>query len=166
MENLYLSFQGQKEEESRIYDVTEGLRSEHTKKAYANAFNHFLDVTIKNRDLLLDTKHSALEPKIIDHITQLKDVEGLSYRSTMVRLSAIFRFFEINAYDDLKRRKIKRFLSEDESDFYSRDRPYSVTEIEKILDKCDVRDRVGVLIMLSSGMRIGGFRELCYGAFT
>jgi integrase len=84
----------------------------------------------------------------------------------MVHLSAIFRFFEINDYDDLKRRKIKRFLPEDESDFYSKDRPYSVTEIEKILEKCDVRDRVGVLIMLSTGMRIGGLRELCYGAFT
>lgn len=167
-EPISLSFQGQKEEESRIYDVTEGLRSEHTKKAYANAFNHFLDVTIKNRDLrfLLDTKHSALGPKIIDHITQLKEVEGLSYRSTMVHLSAIFRFFEINDYDDLKRRKIKRFLPEDESDFCSMDRPYSVTEIEKILEKCDVRDRVGVLIMLSTGMHIGGLRGLCYGAFT
>lgn len=50
-EPISLSFQGQKEEESRIYDVTEGLRSEHTKKAYANAFN--LDVTIKNRDSCL-----------------------------------------------------------------------------------------------------------------
>jgi integrase len=81
----------------------------------------------------------------------------------MVHLSAIFRFIEINDYDDPKRRKIKRFLPEDESDYYSRDRPSSVTEIEKILDKCDVRDRVGVLIMLSTGMRIGGLRELCYG---
>jgi hypothetical protein len=49
-EPISLSFQGQKEEESRIYDVTEGLRSEHTKKAYANAFNHFLNMTIKNKD--------------------------------------------------------------------------------------------------------------------
>jgi hypothetical protein len=43
-EPISLSFQGLKDEESRIYDVTEGLRSEHTKKAYANTFNHFLDV--------------------------------------------------------------------------------------------------------------------------
>jgi len=107
-----------------------------------------------------------LEPKIIDHITQLKDVEGLSYRSIMVHLSAIFHFFEINDYANIKRRKNKRFLPEDESDFYSGVRPYSVTEIEKILDKCDVRDRVAVLFMLSIGMRIGGLRELCYGAFT
>lgn len=38
--------------------------------------------------------------------------------------------------------------------------------LKKIVDKCDVRNRVGVLIMLSTGMRIGGLRELCYGAFT
>jgi integrase len=107
-----------------------------------------------------------LESKIIDHITQIKDVEGFSYRSIRVHLSAIFHFFEINDYADLKRRNIKRFLPEDESDFYSGGRTYSVTEIEKILDKCDVRDRVAVLFMLSTGMRIGGLRKLCYGAFT
>jgi hypothetical protein len=84
----------------------------------------------------------------------------------MVHLSAIFHFFEINDYDDLNLRKIKRFLPEDESDLYLRDRPYSITEIEKILDKCDVRDRVAVLIMLSNGMRIGGLRESCCGDIT
>ena len=67
-----------------------------------------------------------------------------------MHLSAIFHFFEINDYANLKRRNIKRFLPEDESDFYSGDRTYSVTEIEKILDKCDVRDRVAVLFMLST----------------
>ena len=84
----------------------------------------------------------------------------------MVHLSAIFHFFEISDYADLKLSKIKRFLPEDESDFYSRNRSYSVTESEKILDKYDVRDRVVVLFMLSTGMRIGGLRKLCYGAFT
>ncbi|MGI0043365.1 MAG: tyrosine-type recombinase/integrase, partial [Nitrososphaeraceae archaeon] len=68
-----------------------------------------------------------------------------------------------NDYDDLKRRKIKRWLPKNESDFYARDRPYSVKEIDQILDKCDIRDRVAVLIMVSTGMRIGGLRELQIG---
>lgn len=51
-------------------------------------------------------------------------------------------------------------MPEDESEHYGRDRPYSIKEIEQILSKCDVRDKVAILIMLSTGMRIGGLREL------
>jgi len=127
--------------------VTEGLKSKYTKTAYQIAFSHFLDITIKSKDLraLLDTKQNIIEDKIIDHLTYLNDVEGLTYRSILVHLSAIFHFFDINDYDDLRRRKIKRFLPEDESDYYGRDMPYSIKEIEHILSKCDVRARVAVL---------------------
>ena len=85
----------QQNEELRIYDVTEGLKSKHTKIAYRIAFNHFLDITIKSKDVraLLNTKQNVVESKIIDHITYLKDVEGLTYRSILVHLSAIFHFF-------------------------------------------------------------------------
>ncbi|MGH9925899.1 MAG: tyrosine-type recombinase/integrase [Nitrososphaeraceae archaeon] len=157
--------QEQQQQEPRIYEVTEGLKSKHTKIAYRIAFNHFLDVTIKSKDrrALLNTKQNVIENRIIDHITYLKDVEGLTYRSILVHLSAIFHFFEINDYDELRRRKIKRFLPEDESDYYGKDRPYSIKEIEQILNKCDVQDKVAVLIMLSTGMRIGGLRELQIG---
>jgi hypothetical protein len=41
--------------------------------------------------------------------------------------------------------------------------PILLWRLKKIVHKCDVRDRVAVLIMLSTGMRIGGLRELCYG---
>ena len=51
-------------------------------------------------------------------------------------------------------------MPEDESEHYGRDRPYSIKEIEQILSKCDVRDKVATLVMLSTGMRIGGLREL------
>lgn len=97
--------------------MTEGLKSKHTKIAHRIAFNHFLDITIKSKAVgaLLNTKQNVVESRIIDHITYLKDVEGLTYRSILVHLSAIFHFFEINDYDDLRRRKIKRFLPEDES---------------------------------------------------
>ena len=54
-------------------------------------------------------------------------------------------------------------MPEDESDYYGKDRPYSIKEIEQILSKCDVRAKAVVLIMLSTGMRIGGLRELQIG---
>ena len=39
------------------------------------------------------------------------------------------------------------------------DRPYSVNEIELILSQCDIRSRVTILLMASTGMRIGGLRD-------
>jgi site-specific recombinase XerC len=80
-----------------------------------------------------------------------------------VHLSGIFHFFEINDFY-INTKKIKRFLpAEDESDYYARDRPYSIKEIEQILLKCDVRARACVLLMVSSGMRIGGLKDLQIG---
>jgi integrase len=161
--------QQQGEEAPRIYFVIAGLKSKHTKRAYHMAFNHFLDKTVKSKDLsaLLNTKQSVIESKIIDYVTYLKDVERLTYRTISVHLSAIFHFFEINDYDDLRRKKIKRFMPEDESEYYSphhqQDRAYSIPELEQILKKCDIRARVAVLLMLSSGMRIGGLHELQLG---
>ena len=63
-------------------------------------------------------------------------------------------FFEINDIN-LNTRNIKRFFPQDESDRYSADRPYSMDEIIQILDKCDIRSRVIILLMASTGMRLG-----------
>lgn len=79
-------------EEPRIYDITDGLKSKYTKISYRVAFNHFLDETIKHRDLraLLNTKQSVVESKIIDHVMYLKDVRQLAYRSILVHLEVLF----------------------------------------------------------------------------
>lgn len=145
----------------RIYLVTEGLKSPKTVKAYRIAFESFLKATVKDDSLqdLLDKKQDVIESKIIDHISYLKGVRRLTYLSIKVHLSGIFHFFEMNDYH-LNTKKIRRFLPEDESDYYGKDRPYSVEEIERILAKCDVRARACVLIMVSTGMRISGLREL------
>ena len=48
--------------------MIQGLKSKHTKIAYRIAFNHFLDETIKSKDLhtLLNTKKNVVESKIIE----------------------------------------------------------------------------------------------------
>ena len=156
--------QHQEEEQLRIFDVTEGLKSPQTKQTYRLAFEHFLKVTLKNDDLraLLDTKQNVIESKVIDHIIRLRDVEKLSYWSIQVYCSGILHFFKMNDMP-LNVDKIKRFLPQDESDHYATDRPYSVKEIECILEKCDVRSRVIILLMASTGMRIGALPGLRVG---
>lgn len=152
----------EQQEQTRVYQVTEGLKSKHTIKTYGVSFNHFLEFCESSDNALLDLKPSVVESKIIDYISHLKEDSELTYRSILVHLAAIFHFFELNDYN-LNNRKIKRFLPEDESEYYAKDRPYSIQEITQILSKCDVRSRVAVLIMASAGLRIGGLRELQIG---
>lgn len=71
--------QQQHEEENRIYQAYDGLTSNYTKNTYRNAFNHFIKITVKKENLrvLLDTKQSVVESKIIDHIKYLNEVQHL-----------------------------------------------------------------------------------------
>jgi site-specific recombinase XerD len=153
------------EEEDRIYDPDDGLPSKYSKNTYRNAFNHFIKITVRNdnRRTLLDTKQSIVESKIIDHIKYLNEVQHLGYLSIQTHLSGILRFFAMNDYH-LNIKKIRRFLPEDIAEDIT-DRPYSETELEEILSKCkgDYRSTAAFLIMASTGMRIGGLRELRYG---
>jgi integrase len=151
----YSQGQQKEQEQPRIYLVTEAVNSPYTKQGYRSAFNNFLKTTVKNQDLrvLLDYKPSVIESKIISHIERLKE-RNLSRSTIIMYCAAIFHFFEINDVN-INTRKIKRFIPKDESDRYLTDRPYSVDEIKLILDKCDIRSRVIVLLMASTGMRIG-----------
>jgi integrase len=80
----------------------------------------------------------------------------------MVHCSAIFHFFEMNDVH-LNTHKIKRFMPTDEREHYAGDRPYSSDEIRKMLAKCEVRSKVIILLMASTGMRIGGLEKLKIG---
>lgn len=85
---------------ARIYDVTEGLPSPHSKRVYLYTFNHFIKTTVKDDNVrtLLNTKQSVVESKIIDHMNYLKNIQHLSYSSIQIHLSGILHFFSINDY--------------------------------------------------------------------
>ena len=75
-------------------------------------------------------------------------------------IPAIHHFFEINDVA-LNSRKIKKFLPSDDS--YREDRPYSIEEISRMLDKYDIRQRVIILLLTSTGMRVGALPVLRIG---
>lgn len=78
--------------------------------------------------------------------------KGLSSNSISTRLNAIYHFYDMNDVA-LNKKKINMFKGE-----YSRkvvDRSYTHEEIKKVLDVSDLRCKVIVLLMASSGIRIG-----------
>jgi integrase len=91
------------------------------------------------------------EARIISHIKSLAD-HGLAHGSIHTHCFSIFHFFDMNDIN-LNKRKVMRFLPPDEGS--REDRAYTHEEIAAILEKTDERSRVIILLMVSTGMRIG-----------
>jgi integrase len=150
-----------------IYPITEGLRSPRTIDAYSKCFKRFKDyIRIHDEQVLLDYSPKIIESFIIDYVRCLRDEKQLKYMSIQVDLAAIFHFFEMNDFNlsSSSKKKVKRFLPSDDSTHD--DRPYTVDEIGKILSKCDERSKVIILLMTSTGMRIGAIHALRIGHLT
>jgi integrase len=158
----------QQQPHSEIYLVTEGIQSPHTLVAYRRNFKHFIyHIKVQDLQVLLEYSPKVIESFIIDYIKHLRDVEKLKRMSIEVHLAAIMHFFDMNDFpiSIASRKKFKRFLPPDEST--QEDRPYTTEEIRQILDKCyDERSRVIILLMVSTGMRIGAIHTLQIGDLT
>jgi integrase len=98
-----------------------------------------------------------IESTIINYIRHLAEEQKLAHKTIHVHCYAIFHFLEMNDVN-LNKKKIKRFVPPDESSL--NDRAYTHEEIANILLKCDDRARVIVLLMASTGMRVGAIHTL------
>lgn len=142
------------EEQEVIYSVTDGLSSSHTKKSYRKNFRQFLKIEKTTEDQLLSLAHRnprLAESLMVKHIKHLED-QGLRHGSIKTHCFSIFHFFEMNDIS-LNKRKVIRFLPENEGP--REDRAYTHQEIEDILKTSDERSCVVILLMASTGMRVG-----------
>jgi integrase len=114
---------------------------------------------------LLDLGKDVLQELVIKYTKSLRDDPVKKYaRSTVnARISATFYFFENNEIE-LNKRKIRRYYPADES--VNDDRPYTVDEIHRILAVCDLRMKAMILLMASTGVRIGAWHSLRIGNLT
>lgn len=146
-----------------IFQVDEGHHSKQTAAKYRTNFRHFLEfIRIHNLDVLLDLGKEAIQELVIKYTRSLRDNADKKYSRNTVnnRISAILYFFDNNDIE-LNKRKIRRHFPSDEST--NDDRPYTTEEIQRILSVCDLRTRVMVLLMASSGMRIGALHSMQIG---
>jgi integrase len=83
--------------------------------------------------------------------------KNFSSSTLSVHIAALHHFFSIND-TTLNRKKLSKFVGEQENKYDYRG--YTHEEISKILSLCDVRGKVIVLLMASTGMRVGALPEL------
>jgi integrase len=105
--------------------------------------------------LLLESDSKKIEQSIIDFIILLKKNKGYSAIHNYV--AAILAFYKINDIV-LNIDKINRFMPDKRK--ANKDRSYKHEEIGKLLEVADERMRAIILLLSSSGMRIGAIPSL------
>jgi integrase len=127
------------------------LRSPVTKNLYILFLKKYMEFcNVTDIEQLLKNDVKLIESQIIDWLVSTRE---MSYASRSLRLAALMAFYSINDVN-LNRRKLGIFLGEESK--IHKDRPYTVEEIHRMIDVADERTKVIVLLLASTGMRIGG----------
>ncbi len=141
----------------------ESIRTEETRKRYKQRLNYFC------RNILMDTEKlveigrrdpAKLKGIIIQYMRFLRGrVQRKEIRpGTMAEnMKPIKLFCEMNDVD-LNWKKLNRLIPEEEE--IHKDRAYTKEEIAKMLEFANIRSKVMVLTMSSSGVRVGALPDM------
>ncbi len=136
------------------------LRSNPTKIKYDGCLQKYLRLPIHNSlesmDQVLEKNPKVIESEITQQSSEMKNA-GSSYSTVMVHLAALHHFFYINDIM-LNRKKLSNFLGEQENKYEYRS--YTHEEISSLASLCDERGKAIVLLMASTGMRVGALPSL------
>jgi len=144
------------------------MKSEATKKAYSSyiqRFMRFVGCSTVN-DLIMVTNDSTgvqttarnhIEDLIIDFIIDLKEKESMSFRAIDNYLCPVISFYKINDVM-LNTKKINQFMPPKIR--LKKNRGYTHEEIQRMLNIADERMRAVILLLVSSGCRIGSIPGL------
>ncbi len=141
------------------------IKSPATKEGYETSLIRYLNhIKQKTPDDLL--VHAAspryIESQIIDYIMSLRNNQ-VGYATIQHLIAPIFTFYQLNDVV-LNRKKVSRYMGE-----YKRvvkDRPYTTEQIQQALQTADVRVRMVILLLSSTGARIGSLPSLTLGNLT
>jgi len=132
------------------------IKSKTTKAIYLHHFSKFLNNYNLTVGTLQNLPIKEFEQLIINYIEKSKkENKGHSYLS--VAFCSIKHFCVMNDIR-INKEKIGKFLGEAQRK--NTDRAYTHQEISKILDVADIRMKSVILLMASTGMRIGAIPDL------
>jgi integrase len=133
------------------------IHSDETKRLYIRALKHYMRfLKTDNVASLLKQDTKTLEQQIISYLVSMKE-QQLSFSMLNNRLMGIKKYYQMNDVI-LNWIKISQYLGENTRKF--KDRAYTTEEIQTLLTKADERMRVVILLLASTGMRIGGTIDL------
>lgn len=101
-----------------------------------------------------------IQSQLIEYIIYLRENRKLGSNSINTNMAAVKKFYDTNDIA-LKWAKIKSYVGKGKGRGGGRkDRPYTIKEISKMLEKADQRGKIAILLMCSSGIRVGALSSL------
>src|SRR5215813_13658427 len=144
----------------------ESLKSKSTLTAYTTHLSLFCKFHNTDPDQLIHLNVTQIKTTILNYIIHLKKIAKqsagkptkgeLSVNSIKFYLVGVKSFLEFNEIA-LPWKKIAKFYPDDVTNSY---RSYTKDEIKKLLSLSDPRDRCIILLMASSGIRVGAIQSL------
>ena len=132
----------------------QSIKSEQTKKVYLVCLKKYLEFPSTSK---LDTNNNKeIENHIIEFVISLKK-KGMGFVAIRNYVAAVCKFYRINDVI-LNTNKINQYLPEFRKS--KKDRAYRYEEIHRLMDVADERMRAIILLLASSGMRVGGIPSL------
>ena len=135
-----------------------------TKKTYTKYLKDFLKFCqFTEFEQLMEMSDSEKYESIMDYLLHLSVEKKLSHTTLMNAYSAIKKFFAINGikldWEQISNNCLGRKNGNSNGKIIE-DRVYTKEEIIQLLDHADLRMKVIILTMLSSGIRVGGLADL------
>ena len=141
-------------EDEEYFNFINSIKSDETRVQYESKLKLFMKFC--NISDMNELKNIDAQKYLIQYIFELRN-KKLSSSAINGRLYPVFHFYEMNDIM-LNKKKIKMFQGEYVK--RARDRAYTHEEISRILNVSDLRMKVIILLMASSGMRIGSIPTL------
>jgi integrase len=149
--------QQQLQQQQEYLNLINSLRTEATITNYRRAIAHYLRfANITNVSEFLKQDNKAIESQIIKYLLSMRE-QKLCRGTLNLRLAALKKLCDMNDVL-LNWKKISQYLGQDSKRF--KDRAYTTEEIQQLLTKADERMRVVILLLASTGMRIGSIPDL------
>ena len=138
-------------------------------------FMQFLGIKEGKYSLLIGNKDKkSIEDDIKSFLIYLRKDRKLTYLSAFHYLNSIRKFYYVNSDYDIRWKLIRMYLGDDDNDGHNNnkteletkeeDRPYTRQEVQTMLKTAnDIRSKIIILLISSSGIRMGAIPELKLG---
>jgi integrase len=142
-------------------------KSEATKRDYRKGLSYlmdYLDIEAEDYAKLIEGRDvRIIQADIINWIIHLRDICKLSPASINLYTAGVYHFYKMNDIV-LNKDKVNAFKPEFRN--VVEDQPYTREQIKTMLDKAERRNRAIILLLSSSGMRVGALSNLKVGDLT
>lgn len=151
------------------------IKAKTTKQDYILRLKYFMDFVgaSKPADLIENVDKKIIENNLKSYLVYLRQERGISFQSANHYLNPVKKFYFVNLDYEFKWQLIKMYLGDDDDGNTTiiqegeDDRPYTRQEIQTMLKTAtDIRSKIIILLISSSGMRSGAIPLLKIRNFT